>query len=70
MKKYKDIFIALLTFLLYFLFSPLIKEILSLFKINVKNLSPVPLNIVLIVVDLLFMGVLFLIHKNEIIKDF
>lgn len=70
MKKYKDIFIALLAFLLYFLFSPLISEILSLFKINVNNLSPVPLNIVLIVVDLLFMGILFLIYRKEIINDF
>lgn len=70
MKKYKDIFIALLAFLLYFLFSPLINELLSLFKINVNNLSPVPLNIVLIVVDLLFMGILFLIYRKEIINDF
>ena len=70
MKKYKDIFIALLAFLLYFLFSPLISEILHLCNIDVDNLSPIPLNIVLIVVDLLFMGVLFLIYKNELIKEF
>ncbi|MBR4830864.1 MAG: CPBP family intramembrane metalloprotease [Bacilli bacterium] len=70
MKKYKDLFIALLTFLLYFLFSPLIEEILHLFNINIKNLNIIPLNIILIVVDLSFMGIVFLIHKNEIIKDF
>ena len=70
MKKYKDLFIALLAFLLYFLFSPLIKEILNLFKIDINDLGPIPLNIILIVVDLLFMGVLFLIYKKEVINDF
>ena len=70
MKKYKDIFIALLSFLLYFLFSPLISKILHLCHIDVDNLSTIPLNIVLIVVDLLFMGIIFLIYKNELIKEF
>jgi membrane protease YdiL (CAAX protease family) len=70
MKKYKDLFIALLSFLLYFLFSPLIKEIFNLLKINLKSLNSIVLNIILIAVDLVFMGIMFFIYRKDIINDF
>ena len=69
MKKHKDLFIALLSFLLYFMFSPIIKYIIELFHIDLTKLNNVLLNIILIVIDLLLMGILFFIYRNEIFKD-
>lgn len=70
MKKYKELFIALLSFLLYFTFSMFLSNILRLFKIDINKLSYTKVNIILILVDLLFMIILFLIYRKEIIKDF
>lgn len=70
MKKYKELFIALLSFLLYFTFSMFFSNILKLFKIDINKLSYTKVNIILILIDLLFMIILFLIYRKEIIKDF
>ena len=62
MKKYKELFIALLAFLLYFLFSPIIKYIFELLNIDLKNMNYILLNIILVI--------LFLIYRKDIINDF
>ena len=69
MKKYKDLFIALLAFLLYFTFSFAFKSILNLFNVDINSLSPVLLNTILIISDLLFMTIIFFIYRKAIIKD-
>lgn len=70
MKKYKDLFLALLSFLLYFTFGIFFSNILSLFNINLTELKPFLLNLIMIVSDLIFMIILFLIYRKEIIDDF
>lgn len=69
MKKYKDLFIALLAFLLYFTFSFAFRSILNLFNVDINSLSPVLLNTILIISDLLFMTIIFFIYRKDIIKD-
>lgn len=69
MKKYKDLFITLLAFLLYFTFSFAFKSILNLFNVDINSLSPVLLNTILIISDLLFMTIIFFIYRKDIIKD-
>ena len=70
MKKYKDLFIALLAFLLYFTFSIAFTSIISLFNIDLKSQSILVKNIILIASDLIIMVLLFLIYRKEIIEDF
>lgn len=70
MKKYKDLFIGLLTFLLYFLYAPIIKYIFELFKIDIKSLNNVLLNIILIAIDLSLVAIIFIIFRKELITDF
>ena len=69
MKKYKDLFIALLAFLLYFTFSFAFKSILNLFNVDINSLSPILLNTMLIISDLLFMTIIFFVYRKDIIKD-
>ena len=69
MKKYKDLFIALLAFLLYFTFSFAFKSILSLFNVDLTSLNPILLNTILIVSDLIFMVIMFFIYKKDIIEN-
>ena len=70
MKKYKDLFIALFAFLLYFTFSIAFTSIISLFNIDLKSQSILVKNIILIASDLIIMVLLFLIYRKEIIEDF
>lgn len=70
MKKYKDLFIALFAFLLYFTFSIAFTSIISLFNIDLKSQSILVKNIILIASDLIIMILLFLIYRKEIIEDF
>ena len=70
MKKYKDLFIALLAFLIYFSFSIASSYIMELFNINTKNIGTVRSNIILITYELILMGLLFLLYRKDIIEDF
>lgn len=70
MKKYKDLFIALFAFVLYFAFSLLFSLVLDLFNIDITKIGPIKLNILLILSDLIFMGIMFFIYRKDIIKDF
>lgn len=69
MKKYKDLFIALLAFLLYFTFSFAFKFVLRIFNIDLTSLNPILLNTILIISDLLFMIIVFFIYKKDIIME-
>ena len=70
MKKYKDLLLVLISFLLYFTFSMIFSYIFRLLNINIKDLKPIVLNGILVLSDLIFIGIMFLIYKKELIKEF
>jgi membrane protease YdiL (CAAX protease family) len=69
MKKYKELFKVLFAFLLYFSFNAFFSNILKLFNINIKELSNLKINILLLLCDLIIMVILFLIYRREVIND-
>lgn len=70
MRKHKELFIALLAFLIYFSYNILVNAIFSWLNIDLHSLSNFKLNIILIVSDLIIFSILFLIYRKEVINDF
>ena len=70
MKKYKDLFITLLTFLIYFVFSLIFNYILKLLHVDIKSSGPFLRNFLLILECVILLTIVFIIYRKSIIKDF